>query len=783
MKIRTKILLVFLSSNFFAFLLLTILLSWQVKEKVLTDYKKTSAVALNMTNRYIELFWSEAEKNAAFMADLPDMKVAEGAFPNFSNTTSATLNKRSDMSPAGQRLFDLWQIIQKNHPEYAEIFAGFPDGSIGSSLETEIGAGFDSRKRAWFIEGMQNPTRYTFSPAYRSDTGELVAAVTCKITNESGLVGFHNIDVSLSTLESLITSMDFGETGHFLLLEKDGRILVNPIDQQSVFKKVEELNDQEFASFVLGKDTLQHITYNGTQMIVNMLSGVHGYKIVSMIEADEVYAPVWKAFWTCFWVATIIFLGMIVIAIFLSRSIGNPLVQLAEAFEKVSRGEYNAMPDSSLFAGEFALLARSMKRTVAEIKNKIGFSEGSQKAIPIPAAVISTDFTMTWSNQDMLDLLGITASLEEIVGWSAGVFFSNDESKRTLSHDAIEQKKLLSKEIDCINRKGEKKVVLVTTSPFYDLDKKLLGAFSFWIDLTEIREQQRLIEDQNAKIAAIAKEAFAVADQMAGASEELSAQIEQSSRGTDVQHQRVQETATAMEEMNATVLEVARNASGAAEGADTAKTRAENGQNVVDKVIQAITQVQEQSQAMKVNMEALDQQAEGIGNVMNVISDIADQTNLLALNAAIEAARAGEAGRGFAVVADEVRKLAEKTMVATKEVGTAISTIQQGTRGAAEDVDKAVHSVEAATDLAGESGEALREIVSLVDTASDQVRSIATASEEQSATSEEINHSVDEINRISTETAGAMEESARAVAELAQLAQELNQLIRDLQDA
>ncbi|NDY55675.1 methyl-accepting chemotaxis protein [Desulfovibrio sulfodismutans] len=268
---------------------------------------------------------------------------------------------------------------------------------------------------------------------------------------------------------------------------------------------------------------------------------------------------------------------------------------------------------------------------------------------------------------------------------------------------------------------------------------------------------------------------------VSSASEELSAQIEQSSRGSENQSQRVGETATAMEEMNATVLEVAKNASQAAETSDAAKRKAQEGSSVVEQAIREIANVHEQSLALKSDMDTLGKQAEGIGQIMNVISDIADQTNLLALNAAIEAARAGEAGRGFAVVADEVRKLAEKTMTATKEVGDAIHGIQQGTRRNIENVERSAKSVEEATALAKKSGESLTEIVNLVDAASDQVRSIATASEQQSSASEEINRSIEEISTISAETSQAMGQAAQAVSELARQSQELQSLIEDMQ--
>ena len=179
-------------------------------------------------------------------------------------------------------------------------------------------------------------------------------------------------------------------------------------------------------------------------------------------------------------------------------------------------------------------------------------------------------------------------------------------------------------------------------------------------------------------------------------------------------------------------------------------------------------------------MSALGKQAESTGQILGVISDIADQTNLLALNAAIEAARAGEAGRGFAVVADEVRKLAEKTMSATREVGAAIIEIQDGTRKNVGHVEQVVNRIDEATALAGASGEALREIVSLVETTSSQVRSIATAAEQQSATSEEINRSVDEVNHISAATSEAMRLSTSSVAELTRQGQVLRELIESM---
>ena len=273
-----------------------------------------------------------------------------------------------------------------------------------------------------------------------------------------------------------------------------------------------------------------------------------------------------------------------------------------------------------------------------------------------------------------------------------------------------------------------------------------------------------------------------VVEIVSSASEQLSAQIEQSSRGADEQSGRVRETATAMEEMNATVLEVARNAQQAADVSHQARQQALEGSKIVTDAVKSIEAVHAQSIAIKEDMDVLGKQAEGIGQIMGVIADIADQTNLLALNAAIEAARAGDAGRGFAVVADEVRKLAEKTMIATQEVGQAITGIQEGTRKNIHNVEQAGVSIEEAAKLSVQSGESLKQILEFVHMVNDQVQSIATASEQQSAASEEINHSVEQVATISVETAQAMEQASSAVAELAQQSQALQRLIVEMRN-
>ena len=264
---------------------------------------------------------------------------------------------------------------------------------------------------------------------------------------------------------------------------------------------------------------------------------------------------------------------------------------------------------------------------------------------------------------------------------------------------------------------------------------------------------------------------------VASASSEISSSTEQMAAGAQEQTSQAAEVSSAVEEMTKTIVENSKNAVSTAETAKRAKAAAEVGGTVVDETVAGMRDIANVVKHSASTVQALGKSSNQIGEIIGVIDDIADQTNLLALNAAIEAARAGEQGRGFAVVADEVRKLAERTTKATKEIASMIKTIQQETKGAVDSMDEGTRKVDAGIELADKAGTSLKEIVQISQKVTDMVTQIAAASEEQSSSSEQISKNVEAISTVTSETANGTQQIARAAEDLNRLTENLQQLL------
>ncbi len=268
------------------------------------------------------------------------------------------------------------------------------------------------------------------------------------------------------------------------------------------------------------------------------------------------------------------------------------------------------------------------------------------------------------------------------------------------------------------------------------------------------------------------------ATQVSVAASQVNSTAERIAAGTEKVVAQTTTVATAGEEMSVTSGDIARSCQMAAEAAQRATHSAKNGVEVVEKTVSVMGHIAERVQASAKTVESLGARSDQIGAIIGTIEDIADQTNLLALNAAIEAARAGEQGRGFAVVADEVRALAERTTRATKEIGGMIKAIQSETKGAVEAMEQGVNQVEIGTEEAAKSGQALEDILNQINSVAMQVNQIATAAEEQTATTSEISSNMMQITAVVQQTSQGASESATAAAQLKGNAEELQRLVK-----
>ena len=306
------------------------------------------------------------------------------------------------------------------------------------------------------------------------------------------------------------------------------------------------------------------------------------------------------------------------------------------------------------------------------------------------------------------------------------------------------------------------------------------GDLSGRLDLPRRDEAGRLADAMNAmaeKLESIISLLFRQSMTVAAAAERITSTSSAMANGTEEVSSQAVTLAAASEEMAATSNEISCNCHSAADGARKASDSATNGTTIVSNTVAGMGRIAARVQASSATILRLGENSEKIGTIIGTIEDIADQTNLLALNAAIEAARAGEQGRGFAVVADEVRALAERTARATREIGSMIGDIQRETGEAVSSMEQGVAEVEKGTREAAQSVTALEEIRGLIDSVAMQVAQIATAAEQQTATTSEIAGNIQNITQIMEETSRGAHESATEAHEMTRMAEELKKVV------
>jgi len=374
------------------------------------------------------------------------------------------------------------------------------------------------------------------------------------------------------------------------------------------------------------------------------------------------------------------------------------------------------------------------------------------------------------------------ASHDEI-GELANSFKYMVDNIKNMNRQLLEEKKSVEEKVVVAVKDVEEQRVYLSSSVNKILEEmKRFAGGDLTVSLNADKDDEigKLFNGFNLAVDNIRNALSSVAEAIeatASASNQISSSTEEMAAGAQEQSSQTMEVASSIEEITKTILESSKNAITASEAATNAGQIAQDGGKIVNETIEGMNRISEVVKKSANTVEVLGKSSDQIGEIVQVINDIADQTNLLALNAAIEAARAGEQGRGFAVVADEVRKLAERTSKATKEIATMISQIQKETKGAVLAMQEGTREVERGKELANKAGDSLKQIILGSQKVVDMVTQVADTSEEQSTAAEKISKSVEGINNVTQESTAGIQQVARASEDLSRLTTNLQSLI------
>ncbi len=457
---------------------------------------------------------------------------------------------------------------------------------------------------------------------------------------------------------------------------------------------------------------------------------------------------------------------------YLAPAIAKPLERLKEYVKEFSLGNYDVQINYAA-KDEVGELAESLKILQKAQVDKIYAAQqiAAGKISRVPLASDKDTLAIAFNKE--------AETIEDLLKEADKLIKANREGNLNLRGDASKFEGEWGKLIEGINSILE--AVLAPINESADV-LKIMANGDFTVKVSgNYKGDHQLIKDNINTVSSSLSEALRKVSQAvlatASASNQISASVEEMAAGAGEQTQQISEVARSIEQMTKTILDNTKNASLAAETAKGSGEKAQQGGQVVEDTIKGMMRIADVVKKSAETVEALGKSSDAIGEIIQVIDDIADQTNLLALNAAIEAARAGEQGRGFAVVADEVRKLAERTTKATKEIAGMIKQIQKDTTEAVDAMKKGKQEVDAGKELANKAGQVLNDIIEGAQKVSDVAALVATASEEQSATAEEISRNIESISSVTQQSATGTQQIARSAEDLSNLTQNLEKLI------
>ena len=484
----------------------------------------------------------------------------------------------------------------------------------------------------------------------------------------------------------------------------------------------------------------------------------------------------------CFGGVVSAFLGAFVAYLLQGRLLGRALGSLEKNIASMNRGEFTAKVESAEgFYFETKNLAEALEALRLKGKDSVERLHGVLSGIHLPFLLVDTDERVTFTNEALLAMVQVDGPKERQYGCTLAEVFYNDPGRKTLVGKAMATKELfLNQDLLITGHKGKTTHVLAYITYLMDSEGQVFCVLCIYLDITDNKRQAEQIRANSEKLASAAQKGRDVIRQLGETTGSLDREIKAVTEGANVQQKRTADASAVMLQVNNTLEQVSANANSASHQAASASERVREGAHVLEESVSSIQHAHDLADSLRKDMDELGKKAEDIGHVLNVIADIADQTNLLALNAAIEAARAGEAGRGFAVVADEVRKLAEKTMVATKEIESAIKGMQQSAWDNVQNTVVASDAIRHGTELVERSGAILQEAVRFVEATADAVGGIVTAMDGQARAINHATDSTEEIHQIAVRVFQSMRQSEQAIHDVGVITDDLQKIITEM---
>lgn len=500
----------------------------------------------------------------------------------------------------------------------------------------------------------------------------------------------------------------------------------------------------------------------------------------------------------------------IVIAFFTSKKITVPVNKLNKAALQISKKDYNVDLEVSS-NDEIGELAASFNAMIDTIIIQNGYLDN----LPTPIMVIDNNFEIEYMNKKGAEVIGVDQ--KSLSGKKCYDQFKTGHcnTEKCACSQAMKKDGVVTEET-IAKPQGKDIPIMYTGGPIKNKKGEIIGAIEYIADITDLKERENYLkrstdvilgamgkfsqgdltvniiaENQNddigklfngfnssvLKINEALNQVMETVQATASAAHQISSSAEELAAGSQEQSSQTSEVATAVEQMVATITQTTQHVLQTNQAAKESGDLAKGGQNVIQATINGMKKIEEVVRNSSKTILELGESSGQIGEIIQVINDIADQTNLLALNAAIEAARAGEQGRGFAVVADEVRKLAERTTSATNEIEAMVNKIQKDSQNAVNSIKLGNDEVSRGMGEATKAGESMTKIVHSSNVVVEISTQVAAASEEQSATVEQISRSIEGINSVAHESAVGVQQVASAATDLSQLAENLQSLV------